>query len=170
MHGDFQHLAFSVPVRIGDRTRPGFSRFKPGSARDSCRWSRNGRGNASWTWPRHSCPAAVRTISTSRSRDAATMTSAQTSTTIRIGWSWRWELTSARPADRSILDEGVPYDNQPGTETPLYEHLQRAIQYTLDRMGPHGLPLIGRADWNDCLNLNSHSETPGESFPDDRTG
>ncbi len=66
--------------------------------------------------------------------------------------------------DWSILTEGVPYDNEPGSEKPLYEHLQRAIQYTLERMGPHGLPLIGRADWNDCLNLNAHSETPGESF------
>ncbi len=66
--------------------------------------------------------------------------------------------------DFSILDEAVPYDNEPGTETPLYEHLQRSVQYTLDRVGPHGLPLIGRADWNDCLNLNCFSETPGESF------
>ena len=66
--------------------------------------------------------------------------------------------------DWSILDEPVPYDNQPGSETPLYEHLQRSIQYTLDRLGPHGLPLIGRADWNDCLNLNCFSEAPGESF------
>ncbi len=66
--------------------------------------------------------------------------------------------------DWSILAEPVPYDNQPGSETPLYEHLQRSIQYTLDRLGPHGLPLIGRADWNDCLNLNCFSETPGQSF------
>ena len=66
--------------------------------------------------------------------------------------------------DWSILDALVPYDNQPGSETSLYEHLQRSIQYTLDRLGPHGLPLIGRADWNDCLNLNCFSETPGESF------
>jgi cellobiose phosphorylase len=66
--------------------------------------------------------------------------------------------------DRSILAEPVPYDNQPGSETPLYEHLQRCIQYTLERLGPHGLPLIGRADWNDCLNLNCFSEAPGESF------
>ena len=64
----------------------------------------------------------------------------------------------------NILDERVPYDNQPGTESPLYEHLQRSVQYTLDRLGPHGLPLIGRADWNDCLNLNCFSDTPGESF------
>jgi cellobiose phosphorylase len=64
----------------------------------------------------------------------------------------------------SILAEAVPYDNQPGSETPLYEHLQRCIQYTLERLGPHGLPLIGRADWNDCLNLNCFSDTPGQSF------
>ncbi|MGA9349088.1 MAG: glycosyl transferase [Anaerolineae bacterium] len=66
--------------------------------------------------------------------------------------------------DWSILDELVEYDNQPGTETPLYEHLQRSLRYTLERLGPHGLPLIGRADWNDCLNLNTFSDTPGESF------
>jgi len=66
--------------------------------------------------------------------------------------------------DWSLLDEAVPYDNAPGSEKPLYEHLQRSIQYTLDRMGPHGLPLIGRADWNDCLNLNCFSDTPGQSF------
>ncbi|MGO9177682.1 MAG: GH36-type glycosyl hydrolase domain-containing protein [Candidatus Limnocylindrales bacterium] len=66
--------------------------------------------------------------------------------------------------DQGILEELVAYDNVSGTETPLYEHLQRCIEYTLQRTGPHGLPLIGRADWNDCLNLNSDSETPGESF------
>jgi cellobiose phosphorylase len=66
--------------------------------------------------------------------------------------------------DGSVLDETVPYDNAPGTEAPLYEHLQRSIRYTLDRLGPHGLPLIGRADWNDCLNLNCFSEEPGEPF------
>jgi cellobiose phosphorylase len=66
--------------------------------------------------------------------------------------------------DWSILDEPVPYDNQPGSEKPLYEHLQHSFCYTLDRLGPHGLPLIGRADWNDCLNLNCFSDSPGQSF------
>jgi cellobiose phosphorylase len=66
--------------------------------------------------------------------------------------------------DWFILDEPVVYDNRPGTEQPLYEHLQRSVQYTLDRLGPHGLPLIGRADWNDCLNLNIFSDAPGVSF------
>ena len=66
--------------------------------------------------------------------------------------------------DIGVLDELVPYDNAPGSETPLSEHLHRCIRYTLDRLGPHGLPLIGRADWNDCLNLNCFSESSGESF------
>ena len=66
--------------------------------------------------------------------------------------------------DWSILDEPVPYDNEPGSEEPLYGHLLRSFKYTLERLGPHGLPLIGRADWNDCLNLNCFSETPGQSF------
>jgi len=66
--------------------------------------------------------------------------------------------------DWSILDELVPFDNEPGTEAPLYDHLQRSVRYTLERLGPHGLPLIGRADWNDCLNLNCFSDSPGMSF------
>ncbi len=66
--------------------------------------------------------------------------------------------------DFGILNEPAPYDNKPGSEMPLHDHLQRSIQYTLDRLGPHGLPLIGRADWNDCLNLNCFSDTPGQSF------
>ena len=66
--------------------------------------------------------------------------------------------------DTSILDEKVPYENEPGSEKPLYDHLQRSARYTLDRLGPHKLPLIGRADWNDCLNLNCFSDTPGQSF------
>ena len=66
--------------------------------------------------------------------------------------------------DLSILEELTPYDNQEDNQESLYGHLQKCIQYTLDRLGPHGLPLIGRADWNDCLNLNTFSEAPGESF------
>jgi cellobiose phosphorylase len=66
--------------------------------------------------------------------------------------------------DWGILDEQVPYENQTGTEQPLLDHLQRCIRYTQERLGPHGLPLIGRADWNDCLNLNTFSTQPGESF------
>jgi cellobiose phosphorylase len=71
---------------------------------------------------------------------------------------------SKESGDWSILDEPVQYDNQPGSEQPLYDHLLRSFNYTLERLGPHGLPLIGRADWNDCLNLNCFSDTPGQSF------
>ncbi len=66
--------------------------------------------------------------------------------------------------DFSILDEPTTYDNQPGSEKPFFDHLVRSLNYTLDRLGPHALPLIGRADWNDCLNLNTFSEEPGKSF------
>ena len=68
--------------------------------------------------------------------------------------------------DWGILDEEVTYENRPGTETPLLEHLERCIQYTLDNLGPHGLPLSGRADWNDCLNLNTFSDQRGRVFSD----
>ncbi|MGH3245381.1 MAG: GH36-type glycosyl hydrolase domain-containing protein, partial [Trebonia sp.] len=64
--------------------------------------------------------------------------------------------------DAGILDESIRFSD--AGEATLYGHLERSVQYTLDRIGPHGLPLIGRADWNDCLNLNCFSETPGESF------
>jgi cellobiose phosphorylase len=70
----------------------------------------------------------------------------------------------AETGDASILEEPVPFDTVPGTEASLFEHLRRSVQYTLSHLGPHGLPLIGRADWNDCLNLNCFSEEPGESF------
>ena len=66
--------------------------------------------------------------------------------------------------DFGLLDELAPYDNEAGTEAPLSEHLGLCVRYTLERLGPHGLPLIGHADWNDCLNLNCFSEVPGESF------
>ena len=66
--------------------------------------------------------------------------------------------------DWTILDEPVQFENEAGSEEPLYEHLRRSFNYTLERLGPHGLPLIGRADWNDCLNLNCFSDTPGQSF------
>jgi cellobiose phosphorylase len=72
--------------------------------------------------------------------------------------------------DWSILDEMVPFENAPGTEAPLLEHLERSIQYIISNIGPHGLPLIGRADWNDCLNLNTFSSNPGESFQTTENG
>ena len=66
--------------------------------------------------------------------------------------------------DYLILNELVPYDNKEGSEQTLFHHLETSIHFTLINLGPHGLPLIGRADWNDCLNLNCFSKIPGESF------
>ena len=66
--------------------------------------------------------------------------------------------------DTSILTESVPYDNDWSKATTLMGHLKRSFDYIVTHKGPHNLPLIGRADWNDCLNLNCFSEHPGESF------
>ena len=66
--------------------------------------------------------------------------------------------------DFSILDEMVPFDNKPGTEVKLFDHLKISMNHVINNLGPHGLPLIGRADWNDCLNLNCFSWDPNESF------
>ena len=66
--------------------------------------------------------------------------------------------------DTSILDVMTPFDNDASKATPLMNHLKRSFDYIATHKGPHDLPLIGRADWNDCLNLNCFSEHPGESF------
>jgi cellobiose phosphorylase len=66
--------------------------------------------------------------------------------------------------DWSILDEMVPFDNDDSNQATLFEHLKRSFYHVVENLGPHQLPLIGRADWNDCLNLNCFSETPGEAF------
>ena len=66
--------------------------------------------------------------------------------------------------DWDILKEKVDFDNDSTKAASLLEHLRRSFNYTLNNLGPHGLPLIGRADWNDCLNLNCFSRYPGESF------
>lgn len=66
--------------------------------------------------------------------------------------------------DYTILDENTPYDNNDALAQPLSDHLKRSFDHVINNLGPHGLPLIGRADWNDCLNLNCFSTEPGESF------
>jgi cellobiose phosphorylase len=66
--------------------------------------------------------------------------------------------------DYAILDEMVPYKNDDKLAQPLLDHLKRSFYHVVNNKGPHGLPLIGRADWNDCLNLNCFSRVPGESF------
>ena len=66
--------------------------------------------------------------------------------------------------DFSILDEMVPFDNDLSLARSLFDHLTASFDHVVNNLGPHGLPLIGRADWNDCLNLNCFSSDPDESF------
>lgn len=66
--------------------------------------------------------------------------------------------------DWSILDATVPFDDERQESVSLFSHLDASFRHVLHNLGPHGLPLIGRADWNDCLNLNCFSTAPDESF------
>ncbi|MGN0346695.1 MAG: GH36-type glycosyl hydrolase domain-containing protein [Lachnospiraceae bacterium] len=66
--------------------------------------------------------------------------------------------------DWSILNEMVPYDNDMSIAQPMLEHLKVSFYKIVNNLGPHGLPLAMRADWNDCVNLSCFSDTPGESF------
>ena len=66
--------------------------------------------------------------------------------------------------DYSILDEMVPYRNDEKLAQTMMHHLQQSFYRVVNNVGPHGLPLSMRADWNDCLNLSCFSNTPGESF------
>jgi cellobiose phosphorylase len=66
--------------------------------------------------------------------------------------------------DWTILDDLAPFDNDENNRATIFEHIRRSFNHVTENLGPHGLPLIGRADWNDCLNLNCFSKTPGESF------
>jgi cellobiose phosphorylase len=66
--------------------------------------------------------------------------------------------------DYTILDEMVPFDSNVNNAASLFEHLKRSFHHVVNNLGPHKLPLIGRADWNDCLNLNCYSNNPDESF------
>ena len=80
---------------------------------------------------------------------------------------WLIEATVAyvkETGDFSILDEAVPFDHNPDNAASLFEHLKRSFYHVVNNLGEHGLPLIGRADWNDCLNLNCFSTTPDEPF------
>ena len=66
--------------------------------------------------------------------------------------------------DWTILDEMVPYDNDMSKAQTMLDHLKVSFYHIVENLGPHGLPLAMRADWNDCINLSCFSDTPGESF------
>lgn len=66
--------------------------------------------------------------------------------------------------DFSLLNEMVPFDNDASRAKPHFDHLKASFYHVVNNLGPHKLPLIGRADWNDCLNLNCFSNDPNESF------
>lgn len=72
--------------------------------------------------------------------------------------------------DWSILDERIPFEGEQHSKTTHFDHLSQAFSHVVNNLGPHKLPLIGRADWNDCLNLNCFSKDPNESFQTTQRG
>ncbi len=63
----------------------------------------------------------------------------------------------AETGNITFLDESVPFANK--EEGSVYEHLKRAIRFSLDHLGPHGMPAGLYADWNDCLRLGANGES-----------
>ena len=63
----------------------------------------------------------------------------------------------AESGNIGFLDEVIPFANK--DEGTVYEHLKRAIGFSLNHLGPHGLPAGLHADWNDCLRLGANGES-----------
>lgn len=59
--------------------------------------------------------------------------------------------------DAAFIDEVIPFANK--GEGTVYEHLKRAIGFSMNRLGSHGLPAGLYADWNDCLRLGKQGES-----------
>ena len=56
-----------------------------------------------------------------------------------------------------FLDEVILFAN--GGSDTVYEHLKRAIDFSMNRLGAHGMPAGLHADWNDCLRLGAQGES-----------
>ncbi len=63
----------------------------------------------------------------------------------------------AETGNLAFLDEIIPFaDKETGT---VYEHLKRAIDFSMNHLGIHGMPAGLHADWNDCLRLGKDGES-----------
>ena len=63
----------------------------------------------------------------------------------------------AETGDTAFMDEVIPFaDYDEGT---VAEHLKRAIDFTMNHLGAHGMPAGLHADWNDCLQLGAQGES-----------
>lgn len=68
----------------------------------------------------------------------------------------------AETGDAAFLDEVIPFaDRDAGT---VYEHLRRALDFSKNHLGPHGMPAGLHADWNDCLRLGANGESTFVAF------
>jgi hypothetical protein len=163
VHGDLQPVALGEPVRDRDRPRDGLPRLQPGPAR--LRPPDPRPRQPPDPGPRRD--AAVRRHLLHQYQPLTREGNAEIGGGFNDDPLWLVVSTCAyvkETGDISILSEPVGYADTPGGEQDLLHHLETSIAYTLARRGPHGLPLIGHADWNDCLNLNCFSTDPNESF------
>lgn len=67
-----------------------------------------------------------------------------------------WKYIS-ETGNLDFLDEIIPFADK--EEDTVYGHLRRAIQFSIDHLGPHGMPAGLYADWNDCLRLGADGES-----------
>lgn len=68
----------------------------------------------------------------------------------------------AESGNLAFLDEVIPFANK--DQGTVYEHLKRAVEFSLNHLGPHGLPAGLYADWNDCLRLGANGESAFVAF------
>lgn len=68
----------------------------------------------------------------------------------------------AETGDMAFLSEVIPFADK--EEASVYGHLKLAIQFSLERLGPHGMPAGLYADWNDCLRLGANGESTFVAF------
>ncbi len=157
MHGHLQHITQRLVFRIGRWTRDGVQGFKPGLARVCPSDTKEGKER-------------ILDLAATQLEDGGTYHQYQPLTkkgNHEIGGDfnddplWLVLATAAyikETGDFNILEEYAPFNNDINKSDSIYEHLRRAFKHVTENLGPHGLPLIGRADWNDCLNLNCYSQ------------
>lgn len=68
----------------------------------------------------------------------------------------------AETGNTAFLDEIIPFANK--GEGSVYEHLKRALDFSIQHMGPHDMPAGLFADWNDCLRLGAQGESSFVAF------
>jgi cellobiose phosphorylase len=164
VHGHVQHFPLGVVLRERHRSRnglsrlePGFARFRPSRAGAGARAHRRHRIDA--VARRERLPPVSAAHEARKQRDRQRLQRRPSLAHLRRRRLRQGDGGLRRPEGASPVRQRAG-----GRGAALRAPQARLSSRALANLGPHGLPLIGRADWNDCLNLNCFSETPDESF------